>query len=349
MKYTDQLKDDGAVIGYKPNLKLSKVEQSTDTAIKQQNEETITLLTQYVTDYSQYSKTVQGYLQNTPAIVLENIKQVQSTITGIKERLIKKYNSKNYTQYNDLDNFIYSVKNKTEYAIEVIEATDVIDGDIIPQILKIVSDEEDFISRLEQTVKKLYYGNSDISESEQESIDKELENTITSNDLAGVGNQYLALAKDGQLNKTICIFTDYLDSALLKLEDCAYITTQESISNPDLKDSVTILYDDVKAEQEQAAKVYEEQHKALDTCRKSLYNYYDKRNKMNQYYTLLLSGSSDSEYLGSKIYSFIHKTDKAIEETTKTLLSNVNYVKSMDEHLSEKQRLNLLSATISYK
>lgn len=349
MKYTDQLKDDGAVIGYKPNLKLSKTEQSADTVIQQQNKETITLLTQYATDYSQYSKTIQGYLNNTPAIVLENINQVQSTIQEIKERLIKEYNNRKHTQFDDLDNFLYSVKNKTEYAIEVIEATDVIDGDIIPQILKIISDEEDFISNLEQTIKKLYYGNNNISESEQETLDKELVNTITSNDLAAVGNHYLALAKDGQLNKTICIFTDYLDSALLKLEDCAYITTQESISNPDLKDSVIILYNDTKVEQEQTAKVYEEQHKTLDTCTKSLYNYYDKRNKMNQYYALLLSGSSDSEYLSSKIYSFIHKTDKAIEELTKTLLSNVNYIKSMDEYLSEKQRLNLLSATISYK
>ena len=348
MKYTDQLKNDGAVIGYKPNLKLSKTEQSADT-VQQQNKETITLLTQYATDYSQYSKTIQGYLNNTPEIVLENIHQVQTTIQGIKERLIKEYNNRKYTKFDDLDNFLYSVKNKTEYAIEVIETTDILDGDIIPQILKIVSDEEDFISNLEETVKKLYYGSSDISESEQETLDRELINTITSNDLAGVGNNYLALAKDGQLNKTICIFTDYLDSALLKLEDCAYITTQESISNPDLKDSVMILYNDTKAEQEQTAKVYEEQHKALDTCTKSLYNYYDKRNKMNQCYTLILSGSSDSEYLESKVHSFIHKTDKAIEELTKTLLSNVNYVKSMDEYLSEKQRLNLLSATISYK
>lgn len=348
MKYTDQLRDDGAVIGYKPNLKLSKTEQSADT-VQQQNNETITLLTQYATDYSQYSKTIQGYLQNTPVIVLENIHQVQSTISGIKERLIKEYNSKKYTQFDDLDNFLYSIKNKTEYAIEVLEATDVIDGDIIPQILKIVSDEEDFISNLEQTVKKLYYGSSDISESEQAVIDAELTKMVTSNDLAGVGNNYLALAKDGQLNKTICIFTDYIDGAILKLENCAYITTQESISNPDLKDSVTILYNDTKAEQDKTTKVYEEQHKALDTCKKSLYNYYDKRNKMNQYYTLLLSGSSNSEYLSSKIHSFIHKTDKAIEELTKTLLSNVNYVASMDEYLSEKQRLNLLSTTISYK
>ena len=348
MKYTDQLKDDGAVIGYKPNLKLSRTEQPADV-VQQQNEETITLLTQFATDYSQYSKTIQGYLNNAPAIVLDNIHQLQSTMAGIKQRLIKEYKNRKHTQFNDLDNFIYSVKNKTEYAIEVIEATDTVDGDIIPQILKIVSDEEDFISNLEETFKKLYYGSSDISESEQENLDKELVTAITSNDLAGAGNHYLALAKDGQLNKTICIFTDYLDGALLKLEDCAYITTQENISNPDLKDSITILYNDTKLEQEQTAKVYEKRHKALDTCRKSLYNYYEKRNKMNQYYALMLSGSSDSEFLSSKIHNFIYKTDKAIEELTKTLLSNVNYVKSMDEHLSEKQRLNLLSATISYK
>ena len=59
-------------------------------------------------------------------------------------------------------------------------------------------------------------------------------------------------------NKTICIFTDYLDSALLKLENNAYITTQESISNPELKESVIILYNDTKIEQEQTAKVYED-------------------------------------------------------------------------------------------
>jgi hypothetical protein len=347
MKYTDQLKNDGAVIGYKPNLQLSKTEQSTDV-IQQQNEETITLLTQYATDYSQYSKTIQGYLKNTPAIVLDNIHELQSTIIGIKERLITEYNKRKHTQFNDLDDFIYSIKNKTEYAIEVINATDVIDGDIIPQILKILSDEEDFVSNLEETFKKLYYGNSNISESEQKALDNELIKTITNNDLAGFGNHYLALAKDGQLNKTICIFTDYLDSALLKLEDCAYITSQENIFNPELKDAVTILYNDTKIEQEQTAKIYEEQHKALDTCTKSLYNYYDKRNKMNQYYALLLEGGSDSEYLFSKIHSFTYKTDKAIEELTKTLLSNVNYIDSMDKCLSEKQRLNLLFATISY-
>ena len=348
MKYTDQLKDDGAVIGYKPNLKLSKTEQPAET-VQQQNEDTIKLLTQFAVDYSQYSKTIQGYLNNTPAIVLDNIHQLQSTMTGIKQRLIQEYNKRNHAKYNDLDNFIYSVKNKTEYAIEVIEATDAVDGDIIPQILKIISDEEDFVSNLEQTFKKLYYGSSDVSESEQKELDNELKSKITSNDLAGVGNHYLALAKDGQLNKTICIFTDYLDGALLQLEDCAYITTQESIANPDLKDSVIMLYNDTKLEQEQTAKAYEEQHKALDTSKKSLYNYYDKRNKMNQYYALLLSGGSDSDYLASKINNFVHKTDKAIEELTKTLLSNVNYVKNMDNYLSEKQRLNLLFATISYK
>jgi hypothetical protein len=348
MKYTDQLKNDGAVIGYKPNLKFSKTEQSTDTQ-QQQNEEKITLLTQFATDYSQYSKTIQGYLNNTPGIVLDNIHQLQSTISGIKQRLITEYNKRKYTQYNDLENFIYSVRNKTEYAIEVIEATDSVDGDIIPQILKIITDEEDFISNLEETVKKLYYGNSNISNDEQEALDNELISTITSNDLAGIGNHYLALSKDGQLNKTICIFTDYLDGALLKLEDCAYITTQENILNPDLKEPVMMLYNDTKLEQEQTAKTYEEQHKALDTCRKSLYNYYEKRNKMNQYYALLLSDSTNSEFLSSKINGFIHNTDKAIEELSKTLLSNVNYVKSMDKYLTEKQRLNLLFATINYK
>ena len=347
MKYTDQLKDDGAVIGYKPNLELSKAEQSVDT--QQQNKETITLLTQFVNDYSQYSKTVQGYLENTPGIVLDNIHQLQSTIAQIKERLISEYNSKNYSKYNDLDNFIYSVKNKTEYSIEVIEATDVVDGDIIPQILKIISEEEDFVNNLEQTFKKLYYGNSELSKTEQDSLDEKLIQTITNNDLAGVGNHYLALSKDGQLNKTICIFTDYLDGALLRLEDCAYITSEESISNPDLKDSVTILYNDTKDDQEQTAKAYEEQHKALDTCTKSLYNYYTKRNKMNQFYALILDGGSDSEFLSSKINGFLQDTDKAIEELNKTLLSNVNYVKSMDEHLSEKKRLNLLFATINHK
>lgn len=346
MKYTDQLKDEGSVIGYKPNLELSKVEQPVDI---QQNEETITLLTQFATDYSQYSKTIQGYLNNTPGIVLDNIHQLQSTINGIKQRLIAEYGKKQHTQYNDLDNFIYSVKNKTEYATEVLENTDVLDGDIIPQILKVVSDEEDFVLDLEETVKKLYYGDSDISESEQDILNKELVSTITSNDLAEVGNNYLALSKDGQLNKTICICTDFLDGALLKLEDCAYITTQETIFNPELKDSIALLYNEIKTEEEQMTKAYEEQHKALDTCKKSLYNYYDKRNKMNQYYSLLLGGSSNSEFLLSKIHGFIHNTDKAIEEVSKTLLSNVNYIKTMDEYLSEKQRLNLLSATINHK
>jgi hypothetical protein len=347
MKYTDQLKDDGAVIGYKPNLKLSKTEQQ--SKIQPVKKETITLLGQYSTDYSKYSKTVQGYLNNTPGIVLDNIAQLQSTITSIKERLIAEYRKKNYSKYNDLDNFIYSVKNGTEYADEVIQNTDNIDGEIIPQILKIVSDEEDFVIKLEKTFKSLYYGNSDISKSEQEEFDKELVAKITSNDLAETGNHYLMLAKDGQLNKSICIFTDYLDGALLKLEDCAYITTQESILDSNLKNSITLLYDETKNEQCKTAQTYEEQHKVLDTSTKSLYNYYEKRNKMSQYYTLLLSGGSNSEYLLSKVNGFVNKTNKALEEVNKTLLSNVNYVSSMDSYLTEKKRLNLLSATISYK
>ena len=61
MKYTDQLKDDGAVIGYKPNLKLSKTEQPAEV-VQQQNEDTIKLLTQFATDYSQYSKTIEAHM-----------------------------------------------------------------------------------------------------------------------------------------------------------------------------------------------------------------------------------------------------------------------------------------------
>lgn len=341
MEIKDQLIDSGAVIGYRPDLKYEKSNHI--------NESNIDITNEYVNNNNSYTNTIQSYLDNQPSLVISNISDNIVSINEIIDRLSEAFNENEYDKYSNIETFIEAIENgNTVYANEFLEyhKTD-ISKNQIPEIIQILEVEKERLNVFNETLKTLYYGTSNITDEECKSKDNYIISVLTQKDKNGKGINYLTLSYDSILNKSINTYSSKIDGACIQLEEAAYAEDDSNMTNSILLPMIERLFNEVDDEINARTASYDIQQ-SVDTTRKALYNYYIKRNELNQFYNIVAESSPDGSYLLSKISSFENNLDNAIEDITRTTLGNVYYVESLSNLMTEKKQLRSLYATISY-
>lgn len=341
MNIKDQLTDSGAVIGYRPDLKYEKINEPEKSDIN--------VINNYINNNDSYTNTIQSYLDNQPNLVISNINDNIISINDIIDRLAEAFNKKQYNKYSNIESFIEAIENgNTVYAKDFLEyhKTDISKSQI-PEIINVLEIEKERLNMFNETLKTLYYGTSNITDEECKQKDDEISSVLIQKDKQGKGINYLTLSYDSILNKSINTYSSKIDGACIQLEEVAYTEDDNDITNSILLPMIERLFKETDDEINARSSSYDIQQ-SVDTTRKALYNYYIKRNDLNQFYNTVTELSSEGSYLISKISSFEDKLDNAIEEINRTTLGNVYYMKSLSDLMTEKQQLRSVYATISY-
>lgn len=341
MEIKDQLTDSGAVIGYRPDLKYEKINEP--------EKSDISVINNYINNNDSYTNTIQSYLDNQPNLIISNINDNIISINDIIDRLAEAFNKKEYNEYSNIESFIDAIENgNTVYANDFLEyhKTDISKSQI-PEIIQVLEIEKERLNIFNETLKTLYYGTSNITDKECKQKDDEISSVLTQKDKQGKGINYLTLSYDSVLNKSINTYSSKIDESCILLEEIAYVEDNNNMTNSILLPMIERLFKETDDEINARSSSYDIQQ-SVDTTRKALYNYYIKRNDLNQFYNTVTELSSEGSYLLSKISSFEDELDNAIEDVNRTTLGNVYYMKSLSDLMTEKQQLRSLYATISY-
>lgn len=341
MEIKDQLTDSGAVIGYRPDLKYEKINEP--------EKSDISVINNYINNNDSYTNTIQSYLDNQPNLIISNINDNIISINDIIDRLAETFNKKEYNEYSNIESFIDAIENgNTVYANDFLEyhKTDISKSQI-PEIIQVLETEKERLNIFNETLKTLYYGTSNITDEECKQKDDEISSVLTQKDKQGKGINYLTLSYDSVLNKSINTYSSKIDESCILLEEIAYVEDNNNMTNSILLPMIERLFKETDDEINARSSSYDIQQ-SVDTTRKALYNYYIKRNDLNQFYNIVTESSNEGSYLLSKISLFENELDNAIEEINRTTLGNAHYMKSLSNLMTEKQQLRSLYATISY-
>lgn len=337
---SDQLKDVGAVIGYRPELKYEKQLKGVLTEGN------------HVDNYIApgYSSSVQAFIENSPSKVLEQIEDSKQRIDSAIKRMADLFRQESHEQYQNIDLFISGLKEDNSYANEFLSYHyNKIEGSQIPEIIDLLIKEEERLHVLSSTLKKLYYGNSNLSTSAAEKIDQDYVSLITSKEYNGEreGINYLTISSDTKLNKTIASYLGNLNTAVIDLESSLYQTSSGTITgNKMISDTITHMFNTATNDLTDKKEIYYHQQE-IATMEKTLYNYYGKRRELKDFYNAVYL--LNDEFLSNKLNAFSDGLNNAITNVDRTIFGSAAYLSLIYPIEVEKQHLRDVYHTINYK
>jgi hypothetical protein len=202
-----QLDNDSNVIGYQPKLEYKKPRTAVGEFISGQDEEQ-----NYdpEKDTTLYTKTLNGFTDNVPSNVINDINYVLKNIKRLKEKLAEKFKEEQalldnpfyqsqglnglsnnevilnnakpgtvYNPYNDINKLIDAGESKnTDFTSQFEDKYNSVTGSVIPSLINHLAYIENKLSNLSNNFKNVYYGNPKISLEEAKSIDKSYINNM---------------------------------------------------------------------------------------------------------------------------------------------------------------------------
>lgn len=342
-----QLTDQGAVIGYKPDIQYSKeIKESSRMSGSVSNEGYINNLT------NRYSKTVQSLLENAPfeavSSISDSINNIKDVINRLKEAF--KEQESNWSQYGNIEMFIEAIDIKDSSYVEKFLDFHMnnVEGSSIPEICYFLKTEETRLNILQNTLKTLYYGSETVSDQYMITQDDSYKKMITKyeSDDEKFKINYLALVNDSKINRSVITYSSQVRASVCDLEDVIYKEDAATLLEDSASEILNEMFSKINTSIKDRNYAYNDQH-SLDTMEKTLYNYYDKRKRMLDYYSLAINAGSDS-FLITKIQAFEDDLDNAVTNLNRVLIGNVYYLQSIASLEVEKQYLRSISETISY-
>ena len=162
----NQLNDDGAVIGYKPDLQYKKDRTETSNIDN-------TARTNYSGSVT-YTDTLSEFKDNCPSQALSNIEYVNQNLKKLIDKLSKAFKNNNWNKYNDISTLLNAVENNSnEYIQDFVDYHfNNIAGSIVPELIQDIHDIYTRLNTLDKLLKELYYGDENISLDKAKEIDK---------------------------------------------------------------------------------------------------------------------------------------------------------------------------------
>lgn len=336
MDYKEQLIDSGAVIGYRPDIRIYKKDQI-DGDVPQ--EDGIIILPSSPS-YSSYSKTVQRYIKSSPATILASITETLDLCNEVIDSLANEFNSKGFPKYSNIDRFIKSLKNDTAYTNKFLNAMDTVDGSIIPSVIKTLTEQKELLNKVRSAFSILNYG-KDINDNAAKEKDEFVIKRITMNDLAGSGNNIALLYMDTKFNRCIQIYTENMEEVFLTYSDIPLRKFQDMPvgNNNSFCKYLDSVYENLTTKQDKLYSVYNDNHLSKNTAIKSMYNYHSVRNIMDDFYSSITELEYPGEYLINIGNQYYGNVEDALKDVVKTFLANGTYINRIENILLEKQNL----------
>lgn len=363
-KILSQLNSDGNIIGYQPTLKYEKQRTATGKAITSQED----INYDPEKDTTLYSKTLNGFAENTPSSVLADISNVLKNINRLKSNLAQKFNEDqavflnpfyksdsnisdteiilnnarpgtSYNPYNDINKLVEAENTGNEsFSNEFEERYNSVYGSVIPSLLNKLTFIENKLNVLNTVFKQIYYNNPNISLEEAKNYDISYVSDMKLRERQGknTGINYLTLSFDGILNKTVSMCTYQDNKSAIKVTKVidSHDEAQATVNDMDI---VKKLFDDIEKQLDLRSRGYM-RNENLELIQKSMYNYYEKRKQLNDLYTLYRQ-NPNSKLLARKTQEYSNELNNAIKNVAKVLLYNQNYLEKVT--ILEKQKYDL--------
>lgn len=336
----NQLNDDGAVIGYKPDLQYKK-----DRTVASNNTDTAR------TNYSgsiTYTDTFSGFKDNCPSQALSDIAYVTENLKKLVDKLAKAFKNGNWDKYNDISTLLSAVENNSnEYIQDFVDYHHgIITGSIVPELIQDIHDTQTRMDTLDKIIKELYYGDENISLDEAKEIDEsyisKMESYETSDDKAKIN--YMAISYDSIISRSVSMYAFNINKKSITVADI--VTKKDDTAvNPSKASLVQQLFNEVNEELDYRRANYNPEQ-SVEIMQKTLYNYYDKRKNLIDLYDLI--DSSDSIYLKRKVSDYQYQVDEAIKDINRAFVGNQIYLTEKSNLEQEKHYLLEIYAQLNY-
>ena len=330
---SNQLEDNGAVIGYRPNLEYKK---------EKNNKSEVSTSDNTSTDYSgnvEYSSTLSGFSDNLPSKSLNDIDYVIQNIKTLIDKLSEDFIVGNWNEYNDISILLSAIEsNNEEYINNFINYhKDLITGSIVPELIGQLHNISIRLNVLDKILKKLYYGDENISNEDAQEIDngyvEQLKKFEVNGDTGKIN--YVALSYDSILNRSITMYAYGINKKAINLSKIT------SLNNDITTDKTKIpmikrLYSEVNDEINYRSQSYDTQQ-SIEIMQKTLYNYYNRRSDLITMYDMYDGDENFS--LINRLQEYQYKADKAIENIARIFAGNQYYVSEITNLEQEKRDL----------
>ena len=347
-----QLDNDTNVIGYKPILEYKKERTATGEAITSDT---------YIDGDKNtvpYSKTLQGFAENLPSKVLQDIDYVLKNIARLKNKLANKFNEdetlKNNpyddlsdiidtdinnnikNQLNDINQLVRTSKTGNEdFAQQFERKYDHENGSVIPALINHLNKLSYELENLSKSMKELYYGDTNITTQDAQNLDQEYLNNLRVCELKDKKNQinYLTLSFDAILNKTVSYSVFQNNKSAIKVAKVIDSQDEAELTQNDM-DVITQMYNEIDKELKICARGYM-RNEEQQLTQKAMYNYYEKRKILNDTYTLARK-NQESKFLHRKCTKLSNDLTDAIKNVNRVLLYDQNYFNKITDLEKEK-------------
>ena len=331
-----QLEDVGAVIGYQPNLNYEKEKQHKEVSIT------------FESDIN-YSSIVNQIEQLSPVTLIKNLDHSIDTIKKLVTRLTDAFNNNEWSKYNQISSLINAIEGGNQDYVEefVNQHSSQITGSIIPEIIKDIIDVSKLLNEAKKEISNLYFGEEFIVIKEAEDKIKDYLTNIKENESAGKDekNNYPIMAYDSILNSSLNVINSNILKECILLTDSVF-NVDNSSASINQKEFIIKMYNEIN----EAINTRKQLHQAqqnVEIMKKTLYNYYEKRQNLIMLYDLL-SKSPESIYVGQKIQFAQNELVRAIKNVNKIFVGSQVYLQEIQKLEKEKLILSNIYATFNH-
>lgn len=324
----NQILDDGAVIGYRPDLNYTKdIDNKSDTSLSTDKNDVL----------HEYHTVALAYLMsNMPSDALNNIGFSKQTLWEQIEKLTDAFIPRGWEKYNNINALISAINNKNDQFIKsfVDYHSHNINGSIVPELVYSIYKSYDRLERLESTIKEVFYGDGSLSIEQSEEFDLVLKKKLMTLENEGMIHKldYASISLDASVNRLISAYTFSINGDCIKL---ANVIDEEIPHIPEQTSTYFIekMYNKINEALDSRHDNFDE-YQNVETMSKTLYNYYSVRNDIHGFYTMM--GDTHNSYIGQKIEEYQKKVDESIEEIAKSFLGNIRYIRNLASKEREK-------------
>lgn len=338
------MQDGGSVIGYRPILEYQKDRNSTEKQAKESAESYLAQLPRV-----KYSQTLAGFINASPNQVLQSLSATSEYMQKLIEKLSEAFPNATYEEYGSIQAYLNALMcGNNEFAMEFLNYhKHDIDGSQIPELIDCIYCGKRRIDTISETVKQLYYGNSNITVLEAKELDDAYISQMRVYENAGSPEKinYYAVAVDTELNRLILMHSSGARKSAMRISTIIKGVDDSKAQSTSI-DFIRSLYNEVNAELDSRLQTFNTQQ-GIDIVEKALYNYYQKRQSTLELYTLL-GDSQASSLFYRKLEERQRDVQEALGNVGRSFRAYELYTSNFDELEREKHFLKDIYNSFNY-
>ncbi len=344
MAKNQDINDGGSIIGYRPDLKYKTDRNSTEEQSKRS-------VIQYdaLSDTGSYSKTLTNFIDSAPNAVLHNLAASSEYMQKLIEKLSNAFPNGTYQEYGSIQAFLNALMvGNDEFAMEFMNwHKHDISGSQIPELMHCIYCGKKRIDVLSQTVKDLYYANSNITALDAKEIDDAYIAQMRIYENGDMSNKinYYALAVDTELDRLILIHNSAMRKLVMRTTTIVKEKDDSTVQSANME-LIRDLFGEVNSELDSILTTYNNQQ-GIDILEKSLYNYYQKRKSALNLYTLL-NDSHTSSLFTTKLDRKQKDVQDALSNVSRALRATELYTSKFNDLEREKHFLKDVYDSFNY-